>query len=59
MNLEFVLEIVFRHGIKGTVLVKLGDVQNMIIIAKRNLNREASTSLHELEGNAVHHHQTK
>jgi hypothetical protein len=58
MNLKFVSEIVFRHGIDGIALAKLGDMQNMIIIAKRNFNREASISLYELEGNVVHHHQT-
>ena len=59
MNLKFLLEITFRHGTEGTALVKLGDVQNMIIKAKHNPNREASISLYKLEGNAVHHHQTK
>ena len=53
------MEIIFRHEIEEIALVKKGDVQNMIIKAKRNLNREASISIHELEGNAVHHHQTK
>ena len=43
----------------GIALVKKCDMQNMIIIAKRNLNREASISLYELEGCAVHHLQTK
>jgi len=58
MNLEFVLGIISSHGI-GIALVRMGDTQNMIIIVKRNLNREASISIYELEGNAVHHHQTK
>jgi hypothetical protein len=43
----------------GFASMKLGDVQNMIIIAKRNFNREASISLYKLEGNVVYHCQTK
>jgi hypothetical protein len=50
MNPEFLLKIIFRHGTEGIALVKMGDEQNTIIIAKRNLNREASISIHELEG---------
>jgi len=59
MNPKFVLEIIFVMEWRGNSLVKECDMQNMIIIAKRNLNREASLSIYELEGKAVHHHQTK